>query len=325
MSSKNYSGSEMQDIEVCLFLGFLDSGKTKFIQETFEDARMDNGQRTLLLVCEEGDEEYRPDRFNVKNVVKVTIEDEKELTRQTLCALTVKHKPERVIIEYNGMWLLDALFEAMPEEWVIVQMMTFFDARGFSSYNKNMRQLVFDKIRMTQLVVFNRFESGLDKTEFHKAVRAISRRPDIVYESCDGKAEYDDIEDEMPFDKNAPVIEVEDRDFAWFFRDVSEKTDDYVGKTVRFKGMAAVPKGSGKGGFVLGRHIMTCCEADTSYEGLVVVNDTIAVGVKTRDWFVVTGKIAVEKHPIYRAKGPVIYAESIARADAPEELVATFY
>ena len=45
-------------IPVYLFVGFLESGKTKFIQETFEDPNFDSGDKTLLLVCEEGEEEY---------------------------------------------------------------------------------------------------------------------------------------------------------------------------------------------------------------------------------------------------------------------------
>ena len=53
----------MQEVPVYLFLGFLESGKTKFIQETLEDARFDSGERTLLLVLEEGEEEYEHSKF----------------------------------------------------------------------------------------------------------------------------------------------------------------------------------------------------------------------------------------------------------------------
>ena len=233
---------EQQEISVFLFLGFLESGKTKFIQETLEDKRMDSGERTLLLVCEEGEEEYNPDAFNVRYVTKVTLESADELTMENLTALTEKYRVQRVVVEYNGTWLLSQFFDAMPENWVIDQIMTFFDATTFLKYNQNMRQLVFDKVQMTQMVVFNRFKGEYEREDFHKVIRGVSRRPDIVYEYLGGKVEYDDIEDPMPFDVNAPVIEVEDRDFAWFYRDLAEKTDEYIGKTVRFKGMAAVSK-----------------------------------------------------------------------------------
>ena len=58
--------NQQEPIPVYLFLGFLESGKTKFIQETLEDKRFNNGERTLLLVFEEGIEEYDTSRFAKK-------------------------------------------------------------------------------------------------------------------------------------------------------------------------------------------------------------------------------------------------------------------
>lgn len=316
---------EQKEIPVYLFLGFLESGKTKFIQETLEDPRMNSGERTLLLVCEEGEEEYSPESFKVDRVTKVTLESVEELTFENLENLTKKHNVDRVVVEYNGTWMLQQFFDAMPESWVINQIMTFFDATTFLNYNKNMRQLVFDKIQMTQMVVFNRFKGEFSKDDFHKIVRGISRRPDIVYEYIGGKAEFDEIEDPMPFDVNAPIIEIDDRDFAWFYRDLAENTQGYAGKTVRFKGMAAVSAKVPKGCIVLGRHIMTCCEADIAYDGFVVKLNGLVTGVKTRDWLTVTAKISYEYNDIYRAEGPVFTAEKLERAQPPEESVVTYY
>ena len=318
---------EQKEIPVYLFLGFLESGKTKFIQETLEDPRMNSGERTLLLVCEEGEEEYSPESFKVDRVTKVTLESVEELTFENLENLTKKHNVDRVVVEYNGTWMLQQFFDAMPESWVINQIMTFFDATTFLNYNKNMRQLVFDKIQMTQMVVFNRFKGEFSKDDFHKIVRGISRRPDIVYEYIGGKAEFDEIEDPMPFDVNAPIIEIDDRDFAWFYRDLAENTQGYAGKTVRFKGMAAVSAKVPKGCIVLGRHIRTCCEADIAYDGFVVKLNGLVTGVKTRDWLTVTAKIAVEYNSVYRAEGPVLIAEKAERSDPPaqDEIVVTYY
>ena len=317
----------MQEISVYVFLGFLDSGKTKFIQETLEDPRMDTGERTMLLVCEEGEEEYAPERFKVKNVAIEVIAGEDELNEGTLTALTRKNRAKRVIVEYNGTWLLQQFFDAMPENWVINQMMTFFAAATFISYNTNMRQLVFDKINMTQMAVFNRFKGEYERMDFHKIVRGISRRPDIVYEYIGGKVEYDEIEDPMPFDIEAPVIEIEDRDFALFYRDLSEKPQSYLGKTVKFKGMAAVSKKLPAGCIVMGRFIMTCCEADIAYDGFALKTNGLAEGIETKDWFIVTAKIGFEYSPAYRKEGAVLSAESMERCAPlpPEEAVATYY
>ncbi len=309
---------------VYLFLGFLESGKTKFIQETLEDERFDTGERTLLLVTEEGEEEYDPSRFAVKNVTVVTLDKKEEFNEENLTRLQESCKAKRVLVEYNGMWLLDEFYKAMPEGWMINQVMTFIDSKTFLSYNANMRQLMFDKIQNTQMVVFNRLPEEQDKMEFHKLVRAITRRADIVYEHMDGKAEYDDIEDPLPFDVKAPVIDIEDRDYAFFYRDLSENMEDYIGKTVKFKGMVATDKRLPPDNIVIGRHIMTCCEADIQYSGLACILPQ-AMELKTRDWLEITAKIEMQEHTIYRGKGPVLLAKKAERCAPPEEQLATFY
>ena len=207
---------------------------------------------------------------------------------------------------------------------MINQIMTFFDSNTFLSYNANMRQLVFDKIQNTQLVVFNRFDDTMDKMAFHKIVRGISRRSDLVYEKADGQAEFDDIEDPLPFDINAPVIEIEDRDYAFFYRDLTENLENYIGKTVKFKGIVATDKRLPEKNIVIGRHIMTCCEADIEYSG-VACELPEDLGLQTRDWLQVTAKIEFKKHYVYKGKGPVLVAESAERCEPLEDALATFY
>ena len=310
---------------VYLFLGFLESGKTKFIQETLEDKRFSSGEKTLLLVCEEGEEEYETIRFaDAENVQLVVVDDKAKLTEEYLSGLQMQYGVERVVVEYNGTWLLEDFFNAMPEGWMVNQIMTFFDSNTFVNYNANMRQFTFDKIQNTQLVVFNRFDDTMDKMEFHKIVRAISRRCDIVYEHVDGKADFDDIEDPLPFDINAPVIEIEDRDYAFFYRDLTENLENYIGKTVKFKGLVAKDKRLAPQDIVLGRHVMTCCEDDIQYCGVACVLPQ-AMDLHTRDWICVTAKIAFEKHRIYKGKGPVLRVEKVIVCNPPEDALAVFY
>ena len=310
---------------VYLFLGFLESGKTKFIQETMEDPRFSSGEKTLLLVMEEGVEEYETIRFaDAENAQLVVIEDKEQMTEEYLTQLQMQYEADRIVVEYNGMWLLEDFFNAMPEGWMINQIMTFFDANTFTQYNTNMRQLVFDKIQNTQLVVFNRFDDSMDKMALHKIVRGITRQADIVYERVDGRADFDDIEDPLPFDVNAPIIEIEDRDYAFFYRDLTEKLEEYVGKTVRFKGLVARDNRLAPEDIVIGRHVMTCCADDIQYCGLACVLPEV-MDLNTRDWISVTGKIAFQKHRIYKGKGPVLIAERVVICEEPEEQLVTFY
>ena len=312
-----------QEIPVYLFLGFLESGKTKFIQETLEDARFDSGEHTLLLVFEEGEEEYDYHRFANPSYAVEHLEL-RDMTEASLASLVRKYSAERIVVEYNGMWELQSFFDAMPEGWAIAQVMTFFDATTFLSYNKNMRQLVFDKVQYADMVVFNRFRGEDSKEAFHKIIRGMTRRPDIVYEYLGGKAEYDEIVDPLPYDIDAPIIEIADRDYAFFYRDLVEEPDKYRGKTVRFKGMVAVDKSMPQGTLVVGRHVMTCCEADIAYSGLVCLHKS-ELAFKTRDWVMLTARIDLCYHKIYGQKGPVLSASEIAFCAPPEQELATFY
>lgn len=316
--------SNRKDVPVYLFTGFLESGKTKFIQETLEDRRFCNGERTLLLVCEEGEEEYAPDQFADKNVFIRVINSQEELNAEALKRFLDETKSARVVVEYNGMWLLDALYGAMPEGWMVYQEFMFADAGTFITYNANMRQLVYDKLKSCELVVFNRFNGSMDKMEFHKIVRAASRRAEIAYEYVGGKVEYDDIVDPLPFDLNADIVEIGDDDYAEWYRDMSEEPKKYENKTVRFKCRALVRKKMPDHTFIVGRHVMTCCVEDIQFAGLVCQWDK-ADTVKDDTWIILTARMNFKFNRAYSKKGPVLTYIDSTPCDAPEQPVATFY
>ena len=313
----------MDDMPVYLFTGFLESGKTSFIDETLADKRFNNGQRTLLLVCEEGEAEYDESRPYMKNIYVENIEDEDELTSETVDILAKKHRASRVLIEYNGMWQLKTLYDNMPENWAVYQEFMFADATTFLTYNANMRGLVVDKLSGCELVVFNRFTKDMDKMAFHKIVRGISRRPDIAYEYTNGDVEYDEIEDPLPFDLNAPVIEIKDEDYALFYRDITEEPKKYAGKTVKFKGQVARLRREKEGMFAPGRFVMTCCEADITFMGLPC-KFAAASGLAARSWVWVTATVEVKFHTLYKGVGPILTAVNVQPAEPAEQNVATF-
>ncbi len=312
------------EIPVYVFTGFLEAGKTRFIQETLEDKRFIKGERTLLLLCEGGEEEYEPDRFSGENVFLHTVDDAAWFTPDRLSALVKRTKAERVVVEYNGMWQLSAFYDALPDNWMVYQEMMFAEAATFASYNANMRSLVVDKLQGCELVIFNRCPADVDKMALHRIVRSVTRRADIAYDFADGRVEYDDIEDPLPFDIDAPVVEIADSDYALWYRDMTEDAKKYIGKTLRFKGLVATDGKMPKGSFVIGRHIMTCCADDIQYGGVVAAwpqADTL----RTRDWVTVTATFAMERHAAYRGKGPVLHVTALEPAAEPEQPVATFY
>ena len=277
-------------LPVYLFTGFLEGGKTSMIQESLSDENFNSGEKTLVLMCEEGIEELDPSEFWGKNVRIRTVDSVDELTKTNLEMWTKEHRVDRIIVEYNGMWPMQALYENMPSDWAVFQNIMFADANSFINYNNNMRQLTVDKLLDAEMIVLNRASSNIDKEEIHKIVRGISRRAAIVYDYPDGHVEYDEIEDPLPFDLNAEVVEIEDGDYALWYRDLSEEMQKYNGKKVKFKGMAATDARLPKTSVILGRHIMTCCEDDIQYSGLVCVFKD-AHKLKTKDWITVKGTI----------------------------------
>lgn len=313
----------IKEIPVYLFTGFLGAGKTTFIQDILEADDFNQGERTLLLACEEGEIEYDPSRFAFSNVFIESIEDEEDLTVEHLISLEKKYDIDRAVIEYNGMWMLDSLFSAMPEGWMIYQEMTFSDATNFLMYNQNMRQLNFDKMKTAELNVFNRCEKGFDKMAFHKEVRIANRKAQIVYEYGPDDVEPDTIEDPLPYDMDAPVIEILPEYFAEWYRDVNENCSNYEGKVIRVKGRVGTSDDIPDDKFIFGRHVMTCCVEDIQFAGLIAVYED-APSLENGAWVEITAEVREEYEDAYREDGPVLYCRQLKETEPVEPEVATF-
>ena len=305
-----------------VFTGFLEAGKTKFIQETLEDPRFNAGEKTLLLVFEEGEEEYDISTYPSKNVYIETPSYE-ELSEEMLEGLRKKYHADRVIVELNGMHMASDFYLKTPDSWQIAQEVMFADASTFLAYNQNMRQLTVDKLAGAEMVIFNRVAPGTDVTELHKIARAVNRRINILYEYTDGTTQPDEMEDPLPFDLNAPVVKIEDEDYALFYRDITEEPDKYKGKTVEFKGQVAKLRKEKEGMFAPGRFVMTCCEADITFMGIPCCF-VGAEGLKPRSWVNVKATVDVRYHSLYRGVGPILNAVSISPAEPAAQQVATF-
>jgi len=313
-----------QEVPVYLFTGFLEAGKTRFIVDTMKDPNFNDPKRKYLIIsCEDGVEEIDPEDFG-DNVSFSSFDDEQSLTSDRLNAMAKRVGADIIVVEYNGMWSLESFYGALPESWMVYQEILIIDSTTVFQYNANMRQLMVDKLTSCEMVVFNRVKPEYDKMELHKLVRGISKRANICYEDTEGEIEFDEIEDPLPYDINAPVIDIKDEDFAIFYRDMSEEFAKYEGKTVRFKGIVALDPSIPKDQYAIGRHIMTCCEADIAYRG-VVAKGMGALQLATRDWVTVEGRLEEEYSKLYRSRGPVLTVTKIVRAEPPAQEVATFY
>ncbi|MFI3313362.1 MAG: GTP-binding protein [Eubacteriales bacterium] len=310
----------MEQIPVYVFTGFLDSGKTTFIQDTLENPEFNHGERTLLLVLEEGEVEYDLKKFPENSVFMETPQD---LSTEKLASLVKKHQAERVVVECNGMEMTEELYEIMPENWDAAQEICFADSNTILTYNDNMRELVVEKILGCELCVFNRMELDADIMPYHALVRAISRQVDIAYTYVDDTTKFDDIEDPLPYDRDADFMEIQDEDFALWYRDLTECETEYDGKSVKFKAQVAQLQDDVEGFFAAGRFVMTCCADDIGFMAVPCYCPE-AAKLEQRTWITITADIELEDSPIYDGIGPILRATAMELAEPADPDVAKF-
>lgn len=312
-----------KEIPVFVFMGFLECGKTQFCSETLIDRDFTEGESTLLIVTEEGIEEYDEAELAKRNISIAYLEEE-DINTDKLLDLQDEYNPKQVMIEYNGMWQLEKLFGIrVPKGWTIVQVITLIDASTFTVYNNNMKSLMAEHIQSADMVVFNRCTDDSDINTMRMAVKTLNRRAQIVFENVNGQAQVDSGEIEIPYNLDADVVEIEDEDFGIFYIDASDNTDHYVDKIVKFKGQVYCPPQYKGKAFVPGRFAMTCCAEDITFLGFKCVSMETP-NLKDREWVTVTAKVKKEFYPEFEGDGPVLYAQKIEKAEKALEEVVYF-
>lgn len=303
--------------------GFLDSGKTQFIAFTMDQQYFSIGGRTLLILCEEGENEYGEELLRRNRTVVHVIDDLSLFTKEKMNELDRKYKPERILVEWNGMW--DFRKFCLAGNWYVEQIVTNIDASTFKVYYSNMKSLLAEMVRKSELIIFNRCD-GLpesDLNSFKRNVKAVALQSDIIFEDKNGEISSI-MEDDLPYDLNAPVIRLDDRGYAMWFIDMMDHINRYEGKTVEFIGQVMKPDGDRGGYMVPGRLAMTCCAADMSFLGYPCVTDRLSA-FREKSWVKVKAKVAFEHFKDYgEEKGPVLYAEEIKPAQKPEQELISF-
>lgn len=308
------------NVMVYLMTGFLDSGKTQFLKFTLEQDYFQIDGKTLLILCEEGEEEYDPMEMLRYGVVIERLEDQEDLTEEWLEEMDRKHEPERVVIEYNGMWKVSD-FENMklPEGWAIEQKLTTVDASTFQMYLANLKPLFVEMVRDAELVLFNRCEDMKPLAGYRRSVKVVSPQAEVIFEDENGEIE-NIFEDDVPYDLKASVIEIAKEDYGIWYVDMMENPDRYKGKVVEFTAKVLKPKSFPSKVFLPGRMAMTCCADDTSFLGYVC-RSPYAPKLKPGDWVKVRARVRFANLSVYRGEGPVLEAENVEPAEPIEELV----
>ena len=310
-------------VPVYTVTGFLESGKTTFLKFTIAQDYFKINEPTLLIVTEQGLEEYDRNELLKNRTLMEVIENESDLTFETLQAFENKHKPSRVIIEYNPFWSVTKLEEMeMPDGWGIVQEIVIADASTFGVYMQNMKSLFVEMAKNADMITFNRCTKELPLANYRRSIKVVNPGCEVLFE--DNNNELTDIfEDSVPYDLDAEVIRIEDVDYGIFYVDAGENKERYEGKTVSFLGKVLKSRKDEADYFVAGRRAMTCCAEDTAFIGYVVKWPE-SPGLKMGDWVRVTALIKYRNLKIYGGEGPVLYARTVEPAEAPEHELVYF-
>ena len=305
---------------VFIINGFLESGKTEFICYTLDQPYFQIKGRTLLILCEEGENEYEEKLLKKSRTDLVLIEDEEEFNTAHLMELEKQYKPERILIEYNGMWNFKNM--KLPFHWRVEQQITTIDASTFPMYYTNMKSLLAEMIRGSEMIIFNRCDGIEDLSSYKRNVKAINQRADIIFEDSEGEINQI-FEDDLPYSLDAPVLELDNEGYGIWYLDSLDHLERYIGKTVQFLAMVMKPKEFPKGYFIPGRMAMTCCAEDMAFLGFAC-KYAQADKLTDKQWVKVTAKVEKEYFEDYQGEEPVLHAISVEQARAPKETVISF-
>ena len=308
-------------VPIYLITGFLEAGKTSFLKFTMEQPYFRIPETTLLINCESGVEEYDAEKLRPLHTVCESVSRAEDLTYTNLRAMSRRHDPARVIIEYNALWGMKKLREMrLPKGWGIVQEIVVADASTFQIYMNNMKSYFVEMSQEADMVLFNRCSKELPLSNFRRSIKVVNPGCDVQYMGADGKP-IDIFEENPPFDIHADIIEIDDVDYGIFFVDVRETPDRYKGKKVRFRGQILKSREIGADFFVPARQAMTCCADDIQYIGYLCRSEK-APQLAEGDWVTVTARLNWEFLPMAQGEEPVLNALEIEPAEPPaEELV----
>ena len=313
----------MLEVPVYMITGFLESGKTTFIQEVLESPDFADGERTLLLLCEEGEVEYDKKEYSRHNIEILTVENEEDLTVEFLERCQKTYKPYRVFMEFNGMWDLKKFSESrLPRRWEIVQVITLVDAGTFDVYLTNMRSILSNIFSLTEMVIFNRCSLDMDLQKFRRSIKAVNQQALLSFEDEAGNP-LELGKEQPPYDLTADIIAIEDVDYGLWYLDMTDTPERYDGKTVRFKGKVMKPRKFPEGCFIPGRNAMTCCADDIRFIGYIC-KSKFTEKLKQKQWLEITAEVHYEYSPEYQGEGPVLYAKHLKSAEPPQEDLVYF-
>lgn len=308
-------------IPVFVVTGFLDSGKTTLVKETLMEQEWIEPGLTLLIRCEEGEEEYTKEYLDEKDMFLLGIEKPEQLNSVFFKNCEKNYHPTQVVIEYNGMWkLADLLSIKYPRNWELQGVYSTVDGTTLDMYLTNMRNMLMEQLTESELIVVNRCAPQVDRSGFRRALKVQNPMAQLIFEDLEGKI-IQPSEEDLPYDVKADKIVIEDDDFGIWYVDAYDHPELYLHKEIEFTAQAFRPKGMAEDMFVPVRKIMTCCADDIRFYGypcrLPGKQD-----IPKHQWVHIKAKFGYEAVASYGSRQPVLYLiQMVPTAKPKDEIV----
>ena len=298
-------------------------GKTTFIKDTLMKQEWIEEGPTLLLQCEEGEEEYSEKYLDENGLFLFNIEEREKLNKTFFENCEKIYHPVQVIIEYNGTWdLQEILDEDFPRNWEIQGVYSTVSGETLDMYLKNMRNMLMNQLTESELIIINRCGENTDRSAFRRALKIQNPQAQLIFEGVDGNI-IPQTEEDLPYDLKADHIFIDDVDFGTWYVDAYEHPERYEHKKITFLAQLFRPKGMPANMLIPGRQIMTCCADDTTFLGYVCRSD-YAPHIKEGSWVEVTAKVAFENRTEYQGEGIVLYASDVKECEPLKEEMVYF-
>lgn len=311
------------EMPVYLFTGLLESGKTTLIQEVAGEPDFLEPGTTLLIQCEEGEESFSENFLKEYNIVKIDVEEAEELNELFWKRCEKDYQPAQIMIEYNGMWAMDTLFESgMPEEWFVGGIYSTVNAATAELYISNMRKIFMEPLKESNLIIFNRCTEETERMKFRRSLKALNPQVQVAFERADGTMFENEVE-EMPFDYSGDTVEIEDMDYGLWYLDAMDHPDRYTGKEIIYTARYCASAKSSQKYFVPGRHVMTCCEDDIQFLGFICSYEG-EMPFEHGDWVKVTVAFDYGYSKLYGEDGPILHLVNICEGTKPEQELVSF-
>lgn len=164
--------------------GFLESGKTSFIKELIDKNCMMEYNRTVLVVCEEGVEEYNENLLSEYRIDLLVLNKQVEIDEAFFRKIDKEYSPDHMIIEFNGTWDISLLLnQKLPFGYRFRNVVFIGEAGSFHGYLGNMTTVLQPQLKNSDIALLNRQEM-FDRQQLRiirQDVRKINKRTEVLF------------------------------------------------------------------------------------------------------------------------------------------------